>query len=84
MKALFWVLYVSLFLKRKGATAGMLIMKLRLIDLATGQTPKKTLWRAAFGLLSAVPFGLGYFRAFFEKDKRTWHDLSTGTMMVKA
>ena len=82
-KGLFWVLYLTVFLKRKGATPGMLIMKLKLIDLETGLTPKKTLWRSVFGIVSALPAGLGYFWALWEKDGRTWHDLITGTKVVK-
>lgn len=81
---LFWAIYQTVFHKRKGATPGMLIMKLRLIDLATGLPPKKTFWRAVLSVLSALPAGLGYFWAFWESDHRTWHDLLTGTQVVNA
>jgi len=81
---LFWTIYQTVFHKRKGATPGMLIMKLRLIDLATGLPPEKTFWRAILSVLSALPAGLGYLWAFWESDNRTWHDLLTGTQVVKA
>ncbi|MDO8804232.1 MAG: adenylate/guanylate cyclase domain-containing protein [Elusimicrobiota bacterium] len=83
-KALFWVIYLTVFLKRKGATPGMMIMKLKLIDVETGLTPKKPFWRSVLGVVSALPAGLGYFWALWEKDQRTWHDLITGTRIVKS
>ncbi|MDA8244143.1 MAG: RDD family protein [Elusimicrobia bacterium] len=84
IKIMIWVFCISFFLKRKGATPGMMIMKLKLVDAATGETPGKTLWRAALGVVSAVPLGLGYIWAFFEKDGLTWHDLLTNTRIVRA
>ncbi len=82
--ALFWAVYQTVFIKKKGATPGMLIMKLRLIDLATGTAPKRAFWRGILGVVSLLPVGLGYFWAIWEKDHRTWHDLLTGTQVVKA
>jgi uncharacterized RDD family membrane protein YckC len=84
LKTMFWVLYLSVFFKRKGATPGMMIMKLKLVETATGAKPEKAFWRSVLGVVSAVPLGLGYAWALIEKDKRTWHDLITGTMIVKA
>ena len=83
LKTLFWVIYLTVFLKRKGATLGMMLLKLRLIDINTGLTPKKTFWRSVLGVVSAIPLGLGYFWAIWEKDGRTWHDIWTGTKIVK-
>ncbi len=80
---LFWAVYQTMFHTRRGATPGMLIMKLRLIDLSTGLPPKKTFWRAVLSVLSALPAGLGYLWALREKDHRTWHDLLTDTQVVK-
>jgi class 3 adenylate cyclase/uncharacterized RDD family membrane protein YckC len=80
---LFWAIYQSLFIKKKGATPGMLIMKLRLIELSTGLAPKRAFWRGIVGVLSALPAGLGYLWALGEKDHRTWHDLLTGTQVVE-
>jgi len=82
--ALFWAVYQSMFVKKKGATPGMMIMHLKLIDLDTGLPPKKAFWRAVLGVVSALPAGLGYFWAIWEKDHRTWHDLLTNTRIVKA
>jgi class 3 adenylate cyclase/uncharacterized RDD family membrane protein YckC len=80
---LFWAVYQTVFIKRKGATPGMLIMKLRLIDLSTGLAPKRAFWRGVLGVLSALPFGLGYVWAVWEKGHRTWHDLLTDTQVVE-
>ena len=80
---LFWAVYQAVFIKRKGATPGMLIMKLRLIDLSTGLAPKRAFWRGVLGVLSALPAGLGYVWAVWEKDHRTWHDLLTDTQVVQ-
>lgn len=81
---LFWAIYQTVFIKRKGATPGMMIMKLRLIDLATGVPPKRSFWRGILSVASLLPAGLGYFWALWEKDHRTWHDLLTGTQIVVA
>ncbi len=81
---LLWVLYISIFLKRKGATPGMMIMKLKLVDASTGLQPKRTFWRSVMGVVSAAPLGLGYLWAFWEKDALTWHDLVAGTRIVRA
>ncbi len=80
---LFWAVYQAVFIKKKGATPGMLIMKLRLIDLSTGLAPKRAFWRGVLGVLSALPAGLGYIWAVWEKDHRTWHDLLTDTQVVQ-
>lgn len=79
---LFWAIYQAVFIKKTGATPGMLIMKLRLVDLSTGLPPKRAFWRGIAGALSALPAGLGYVWALWEKDHRTWHDLLTDTRIV--
>lgn len=84
VRPILWVVYQVVLFKKKGATLGMLIIGLRIIDTATGQKPAKTFWRCVMGLLSAIPLGLGYLWALWDKDGSTWHDSIAGTRIVKA
>jgi pSer/pThr/pTyr-binding forkhead associated (FHA) protein/uncharacterized RDD family membrane protein YckC len=46
-------------------------------------------WRAAVIraivlVLAGAPLGLGWIWAFFQKEKRAWHDLAAGTWVIKS
>lgn len=85
VKMLLWALYGSLLVWRFGATPGKMILKLRVVDMATGGKPAadKAFLRGFFSLISL--FGLlGYIWAIWEKDKRTWHDIIAGTRVLKS
>lgn len=80
-----WVLYMGLTMWRFSGTIGMKIMKLKVVDFATGgAVPADRLFlRAVTSLLSL--FGmLGYAWALWERSRRTWHDILAGTRIVKA
>ncbi|MCX5784479.1 MAG: RDD family protein [Elusimicrobia bacterium] len=50
----------------------------------TGLKPQRAFWRSVFSIVSALPAGLGYAWAVWEKDGRTWHDLIAGIKIVKS
>lgn len=85
VKMLVWALYGAILLWRFGATPGMKITKLKLVDYHTGGAvpADKVFLRTLFSLVS-LSLLLGYVWALWEKDHRTWHDLIAGTRIVKA
>ena len=84
LKMLLWALYGAVLLWRFGATPGMRIFKLKVVDFATGGPlpADKTFMRAFFSLVSLFML-LGYAWAIWEKDHRTWHDIIAGARIVK-
>jgi uncharacterized RDD family membrane protein YckC len=77
------VLYLALFLLISGATPGLKVLKLRVINVY-GQTPE--LWRVAlrcFGfVLSCGLMGLGFFWIVFDREKRGLQDWVAGTYVI--
>ncbi|HVE13158.1 MAG TPA: RDD family protein [Elusimicrobiota bacterium] len=83
--ALVWLVYSLVFLKRMGATPGKRICKLAVVSAGGAPADRKQmLWRAAFSLVSGYAMFLGFLWAVFEKDRRGWHDLVAGTVVVNA
>lgn len=85
-KMLLWALYGGVMLWRFGATAGMMVLKLRAVDAATGGSlaPDKAFLRAFFSLVSLSAAGLGYAWALWQADRLTWHDLIAGSKIIDA
>ena len=80
-----WVLgglYAVLSWHRGGQTLGMRPWRLRVTDLR-GARPT---WRAlciryAVGTVSVLAAGFGFWWAWIDRDRRTWHDRASGTVM---
>ncbi|WP_114417739.1 RDD family protein [Marinospirillum perlucidum] len=75
--------FYAFFWRRAGQTLGMLAWRLR-VQTPAGQPInfKQTLLRLLGGLLSWSCLGLGYLWLFFDREKRTWPDLFSGTQVV--
>jgi class 3 adenylate cyclase len=83
--ALVWFVYQVVFLKKLGTTPGKRLLKLKVISMDGGALDnKQRLTRAAVSLLSGYAVGLGYVWAFFEPQRRGWHDLMAETRVVAA
>lgn len=71
------------FWARSGRTLGMQSWRLQLVNM-DGQQP--TLGAATIrffaGILSWLPFGLGYLWQLWDKDNLTWHDRISKTRIV--
>lgn len=70
--------------RRSGQTLGMRPWRLKVIG-ADGR-PARTralLVRYAVSTLSLAVFGLGFLWSLFERERRTWHDLASATVMVR-
>jgi uncharacterized RDD family membrane protein YckC len=69
---------------RVGATIGMRAWKLRLArDDGTRLDVRTALLRCALALLSLAALGAGFWYAWFDPERRTWHDRMCGTRMTR-
>jgi uncharacterized RDD family membrane protein YckC len=76
--------YLSICWKHGGMTVGMRAWKVQLVD--SNHAPVnwwQCLLRFLVSLASLAALGLGFFWALWDKRNRTWHDLATGTMLIR-
>lgn len=79
--------------RRGGQTLGMRPWRIRVVaataaadeaDAARAPVPARALWlRYAVGTLSLLAGGLGFWWAWFDGERRTWHDRASGTRLVR-
>jgi uncharacterized RDD family membrane protein YckC len=85
MANLVGALIVLLFWAERQATPGKLVLGLRIVDAETGDTPtmgRLTLRYVGY-LISALPLGLGYLWALWDRRNQGWHDKMAGTLVVR-
>ncbi|MDR1075049.1 MAG: RDD family protein [Xanthomonadaceae bacterium] len=77
-------LYATLSWRRGGQTLGMRPWRLHLCD-ADGRVPaRNALWkRYAAATLSLLLGGLGFWWAWIDRDRLTWHDRLSGTRLIR-
>ncbi len=84
ISVLLWALYGALFIKFQKATPGKKLLKMRVVRFPV--CSPVGFWQAGArsGLmwLSFVCALLGFLWAIWEEDKRAWHDLLAGTVVV--
>ena len=75
--------YISSWL-RGGQTLGMRPWRLR-VRTADGDRPRAgALWlRFAVGTVSLLAGGLGFWWAWWDRDRLAWHDRASGTRLVR-
>ncbi len=80
------LIYHTVFVWQNGMTLGKYVMKIKVIDLQTGQTPdlQKALLRGSLRIASEVLFYIGFMLAFFMPMKQTLHDKLSGCVVVDA
>jgi uncharacterized RDD family membrane protein YckC len=80
------ILYHAFFVYQYGATIGKIVMKIRVLEVATLDTPSfmASLTRAIFRVVSEVIFYLGFVIAFFDLNKQTLHDKVAKSVVVDA
>ena len=78
-------LFFAFFWCRRRQTLGMLAWRLRLRSLAETDTftPSQALKRFAGGLLSFAALGLGFFWMCFDRERRSWPDRLSGSIVVR-
>lgn len=77
-------IYVLPFWFKYGATPGKMIMGMKIVRQDSLEKPSKKRLLARFLCypLSIMPPGIGYMWVIFNKRKRSWHDLISGTMVI--
>ena len=77
-------LYAVLSWRRGGQTLGMRPWRLKVVA-ADGRAPagKALIVRFLVGGVSLLAAGLGFWWAFFDGDRLTWHDRASGTRMIR-
>lgn len=80
------LLYHTIFVWQNGMTLGKYMMKIKVIDLQTGDTPnfQKALLRGLVRLISEVLFYFGFIMAFFMPMNQTLHDKISACIVVDA
>ncbi|MBI5209630.1 MAG: RDD family protein [Elusimicrobia bacterium] len=82
--SLCWVLYTTLFVALWRATPGKHVLGLQVVQVNGLPVEwKHAFTRGLLSVLSAHAAFLGYFWALWEKDRRGWHDLLAGTVVVR-
>lgn len=81
--ALTWFLYLAWCWRRGGITLGMRAWRVRLERSDGGRTG----WgacglRFAASLVSAAALGLGFWWSLFDRQRRCWHDILSGTRLL--
>ena len=77
-------LYAVMSWHRGGQTLGMRPWRLRVVDQAGGLATWRALWiRYAVGAFSLALAGLGFWWAWIDRDRLTWHDRASGTRMER-
>lgn len=69
---------------RGGQTLGMRPWRLKVTAADGGRAGGRALClRYAVATLSLAACGLGFLWSLFERERRTWHDLASGTVLVR-
>lgn len=80
------LLYQTVLVWQNGMTLGKYLMKIKVIDLETGEIPnfQKSFLRASIRIPSELLFYLGFVMAFFNPLKQTLHDKLSNCVVVDA
>ncbi len=84
MEYLLPAIVVIIFWIYKSATPGKMVMNAKIIDAKTGQppTPAQCVIRYLCYYVSMLPLMLGIIWVAFDRQKRGWHDLIAGTLVI--
>ncbi|WP_024891387.1 RDD family protein [Luteimonas huabeiensis] len=77
-------LYATASWRRGGQTLGMRPWRLRAVAADGDAVGARAAWvRYAVGTVSLLAGGLGFWWAWFDRDRLTWHDRASGTRIVR-
>lgn len=77
-------LYTTLSWRRGGQTLGMRPWRLRVLPASAEKPAWSGLWiRYTIGTASLLLGGLGFWWAWIDRDRLTWHDRASGTRMAR-
>lgn len=76
--------YATTSWQRGGQTLGMRPWRLHIIAVAGGAPGLRALWvRYAVATLSLLAAGAGFWWAWIDRDRLTWHDRASGTRLQR-
>ena len=76
--------YAVISWRRGGQTLGMRPWRLRVLPASAGKPAWSRLWiRYTIGMASLLLGGLGFWWAWWDPDRLTWHDRASGTRMMR-
>lgn len=80
------IIYQSFFVWMYGATLGKMLFKIRVlsVDLLDNPNFVMSFIRAFVRIVSELVMYLGFFWAFSNPKKETWHDKAAGTLVINA
>jgi len=80
------IIYQAFFVMKYGASIGKIIMKIRVVEVDTLQTPNviSALNRAIFRVISEMMFYLGFLWGLLNPQRQTWHDKTARTLVIDA
>jgi uncharacterized RDD family membrane protein YckC len=80
------IIYQAFFVMQYGASIGKIVMKIRVIDINTIQTPNVivSLNRSIFRVISELLMYLGFLWGLLNPERQTWHDKTAKTLVVDA
>ena len=78
------IIYQAFFTMQYGASIGKIIMKIRVIEIATLSNPNVlvSLNRSIFRVISEMIFYLGFLWGILDKTRQSWHDKTAKTLVV--
>ena len=75
--------YATLSWRRGGQTIGMRPWRLRVVAAADAPSWRAMVLRYVVGTLSLLLGGLGFWWAWIDRDRLTWHDRASGTRIER-
>ena len=80
------IIYQAFFVMQYSASIGKIVMKIRVIEINTVQTPNviSALNRAIFRVVSELLLYLGFLWGLLNPERQTWHDKTAKTLVVNA
>jgi len=80
------IIYQTFFVTQYGATLGKILMKIRIVEIRTMQTPNilSALNRSIFRIISEMFFYLGFLWGMLDPMRQAWHDKTAKTLVVDA
>lgn len=79
------LLLVVMFWVHKAATPGKMFLNAKVVDATTGHNLSigQSIIRYIGYIISALPLGLGFIWALFDEQKRGWHDMLAGSIVIR-
>lgn len=80
------IVYQTVFTMLYGATIGKIVMKIRVIEIATLSNPTLVCAfnRGVFRIISEMLFYFGFVWAMLDPYRRGWHDRTARTLVINA